>query len=244
MVRRMTAETQPSDAPCPQAAASAESEMEAKPAWRNIALLALGAGLLLAVVYLSPLRHYHGRLREVSEYLRSLGLLAPLVLTGSVAVLVAVGFPRLLFCVIAGMALGFWSGLFWTQVGTLLGNYAVFLVVRHSSGDWAQRYLSRRGRLDSLVREEGLAGAILARQLPLPGLLVNLACGLVGFRHRHFLLGTVIGQLPQAVPFTLIGAGMLQASFGRSMGLIALAVALAMVVWLALRYVLRRQRGA
>jgi uncharacterized membrane protein YdjX (TVP38/TMEM64 family) len=234
----------PADEPRPPELLEAEPESAADLPWRKILLLALAAGLLLAVVYFSPLRHYLGHLREVSDSIRGLGVLAPLVLTLSVAVLVAVGFPRLLFCVIAGMALGFWPGLLWTQLGTLLGNYAVFVLVHRGGGDWARRYLSKRGKLRNLVRGEGIAGVIIARQLPVPGLVVNLVCGLFCFRHRDYLLGTALGQLPAAVPCTLIGAGVLGASFQKSLGLIALAVVLAVAAWLGLKWFMRRQRSA
>jgi uncharacterized membrane protein YdjX (TVP38/TMEM64 family) len=206
-------------------------------------VLALLVAVLLGIVYLSPLRDYLGRVRELSASIRGMGMLAPLVLTLSVAVLVGFGFPRLLFCVIAGMALGFWSGLLWTQLGTLLGNYALFLFARRWGGNWVRHYVARWGRLASLIHEDGITGVILARQLPVPGLLVNLGFGLMSIRHRDFLIGTAIGQLPEAIPCTLIGAGVVKATFGRSVGLIGLAVALALIAWLGLRWFLRRQRG-
>src|SRR5258708_3361794 len=80
---------------------------DVKPAWRGMLLLALTAGILFALIYLSPLREYMGRVRELSEQVRSLGWRAPLVFTVSVAILVAIGLPRLFFCVLGGMALGF-----------------------------------------------------------------------------------------------------------------------------------------
>jgi uncharacterized membrane protein YdjX (TVP38/TMEM64 family) len=208
--------------------------------WRKLLGLALVVLTLLAVVYLSPLRAYLSRVREVSDSIKSLGLLGPLVLTGSVAVLVAVGFPRLLFCVIAGMALGFWSGLFWTQLGTLVGNYAVFLLVRLHGRGWAERYASKHGSLRGLVRRQGITGVILARQVPVPGLLVNVACGLLSLRHRDFLIGTAVGQLPEAVPCTLIGAGVIAASFRKSAGAIGLGLLLALLLWMGLKWFLRR----
>ena len=107
---------------------AAEGSLCAKPPWRRITVLAAIVGVMLALVYLSPLRAWLGRLREISDQIRGLGVLAPLVVMVSIAVLVAVGFPRLVLCAIAGMALGFWSGLLWAQLGTLLGNYATFLV--------------------------------------------------------------------------------------------------------------------
>ncbi len=233
---------EPLDESRPQPTEGAGVEVEAGPPWRKLVLLALVVGVLLAVVYLSPLREYLGRFKEVSDQIKSLGLLAPLFLTVSVAILVAVGFPRLLFCVVAGMALGFWSGLLWTQLGTLLGNYLVFLLARRGGRDWAQRYLSKRGRLHSLVHQEGMTGVILARQLPLPGLIVNLACALLPIRHRDYLLGTILGQLPAAVPCTLFGAGVLQTSPARSAGIITLGVIAAVVAWIGLRCFLRRSR--
>jgi uncharacterized membrane protein YdjX (TVP38/TMEM64 family) len=216
-------------------------QADAKPPWRRIAFLALLVGVLLAIVYASPLRDHLSKARELSEDIRQLGWMGPFVLTLSVAVLVAVGVPRLLFCVIAGMALGFWSGLLWTQLGTLTGNYVLFLVARKGGGDWVRRLLGSRPGLTALMHEEGLMGVILARQVPVPGFVVNLALGLVSVRQRDFLIGTAIGQLPQAIPCTLIGAGAMKGSFATSAGLIALAVALAVAVWLILKRVVRSQ---
>ncbi|HEV2391941.1 MAG TPA: VTT domain-containing protein [Verrucomicrobiae bacterium] len=241
MVALMTADAEPIDEKCPERTADIEAEAEARPPWRKIALLALIVGVLLAIVYLSPLRDQLKHLREISLYIRGLGFWAPLALTGGIAALVAVGFPRLLFCVIAGMALGFWQGLLWAQFGTLLGNYGVFLTARSKGGDWARRYLSKRGRLHHLIQQEGILGVILARQLPVPGLLVNMTCGLVHIRHRHFIIGTIVGQLPEAVPCTLIGAGAIAASFGKSAGAISLAVAIAVALWVALRWFFRKR---
>ncbi len=239
----MTTGVDPTDQPLLAGANDDSVEPEAGPPWRRIAFLAVLLVVLLGTVYLSPLRGYLGRLEELRDTIRGFGLLAPLVLTVGVAVLVALGFPRLLFCVIAGMALGFWWGLLWTQLGTLLGNYALFLVARWGGGEWVRRYVARRSRLASLIHEEGILGVILARQLPVPGMLVNLAFGLLSLRHRHFILGTLIGQLPEAIPFTLIGAGVVKASLAKSAGLVGLAVALAALVWFGLRWFARKRRN-
>ncbi|HLH52971.1 MAG TPA: VTT domain-containing protein [Verrucomicrobiae bacterium] len=216
-------------------------ELEVKPSWIKTALFAAGVLVLLLVVYCSPLRHYLGRLREISDRVRGFGGLAPLVLTGGVAVLVAFGFPRLVFCVIAGMTLGFWAGLFWAQLGTLIGNYALFLVARELGGDWAPRIVGDRKRMLAALQQRGALGVFLARQLPLPGVLINLACALLPIRQTDFVVGTVIGQLPQAIPCTLIGAGVLQASFRGSIGLIGLAVVLSVAAWFGVRWALRRK---
>jgi uncharacterized membrane protein YdjX (TVP38/TMEM64 family) len=224
------------------AAQKAASPQQVKPAWRGMLLLACLAIILFAGIYLSPLRQYLGRVRELSDQLRTLGWGAPLVFSVAVAVLVALGLPRLFFCVLGGMALGFWQGLLWAQLGTLLGNYVVFSLARSWAREWARGYLSRHGKLQILLAQEGIASVILARQLPLPGLLINLTCGFLSLGCRDFLLGTLLGQLPEAVPCTLIGAGVLQSSFRQSLGLIGLGVASAVVIWIVLRRLLLSSR--
>ncbi len=219
------------------------AEAEAKPPWKRMMFLALLAAVLLAIVYLSPLRAYLGRVQEWKADFRALGVWAPVVLTLGIAVLVATGFPRLLFCVIAGVLLGFWQGLLWAQLGTLLGNYAIFLIARKSAGNWVRRYVAKRGKLASLIHEEGIAGVILARQLPVPGMLVNLALGLLAVKYRDFLLGTILGQLPEAIPCTLFGAGAGKASLGKSAGFMGLAVAVAVIAWIILRWYMRKRGG-
>ena len=214
---------------------------ESRPAWWKVLAFALVVCALLAIVYLSPLRAYLGRLREVSDHIRALGWLGPLAAVLGVGVLVALGFPRLVLCVIAGMAFGFWRGLLWTQLGTLLGNYAVFLAIHLLRPHWAKRRLSAREGLRTLLRQESVASVILARQLPLPGVLLNAACALFCVRHRDFLIGTFLGQLPEAVPCTLIGAGALKESYGKSTALIGLAVAVAVALWIGLRWFLRQR---
>ena len=106
----MTAVPEPLHERPPQATQHRGFEEQAEIAWKSIVFLAVIVGALLAIVYLSPLRAHLGRLKEASEQIRAFGLLAPLVLMLCVALLVGIGFPRLLFCVIAGMALGFWPG--------------------------------------------------------------------------------------------------------------------------------------
>ncbi len=95
-----------------------------------------------------------------------------------------------------------------------------------------------------MIQREGMTGVILARRLPMPGLVINLACGLLPIRHRHYLLGTILGQLPEAVPCTLIGAGALAASPARSACAIGLAVALVVVFWIGVRWMLQRKAKA
>ena len=238
----MTVGTNPID-PAPGFGDPIPNEQKVQRSWVKLLILALVVGALLTVVYFSPLRRYLSEGKELGERVRSFGPLAPLVLAGTVAVLVAIGFPRLILCIVSGMALGFWSGLFWAQIGTLLGNFATFSVVRRFGREWADHWVRPRLGMLRAFEERGATGVFLARQLPLPGLLVNLGCALLPIRAGDFLLGTILGQLPQAIPCTLIGAGVLQASFKKSIGLIGLAVVVAFAAWFGVRCAFRRSGG-
>jgi uncharacterized membrane protein YdjX (TVP38/TMEM64 family) len=225
---------------CASQPLASRGETGERPPLKKALFLAALLGILLAVVYFSPLRQYLGRAREISDGLRRLGFIAPIVLTFGVAALVAAGFSRLLLCVISGMTLGFWPGLFWAQVGSLLGNYATFLAVRWGGGEWARRYLTKRRRWGDVLRQGSLPAVLLARQLPVPGIVVNLALGLSPLSHRDFLIGTAVGQIPEAIPCTLIGAGVMQGSFTQSASVVGIAVAILLLAWMGVRSAIRR----
>jgi len=215
-------------------------KLGSKAPWKKALWLALFLMAALCLVYLSPLRNYLSHIREVSHQIQSLGPWAPICFGFGVAILVAVGFPRLLFCVISGMALGFWMGFIVAQTGTLIGNYLTFIFVRWSGRERAEQCLAQKGFVSNFIHREGVASVIIARQLPIPGLLLNLAFGLSPLRHRHFLIGTLLGQIPEAIPCTLIGAGMLQASFSQSLAWIALSVVALLLAWITLKWLHRR----
>jgi uncharacterized membrane protein YdjX (TVP38/TMEM64 family) len=205
-----------------------------RPAW----LLGLGLAALLLLVHFTPVSAYLRQAQQVQQDLHRFGWLAPGVFTGGVALLVAAGLPRLAFCFIGGLTFGFFRGLWWTQLGTFLGCYLAFLAIRSS---WFSRLLPARrwGASSPLLQAHGLAAVILARQLPVPALAVNAGLALSGVGHLDFILGTILGQLPQAIPCVMIGSGLLQASWRQSLGLVALGVVLLAGAWLGLRWLLR-----
>jgi uncharacterized membrane protein YdjX (TVP38/TMEM64 family) len=180
--------------------------------WKPLIMLAVVAAAF-ASVYFTPARNYLGNVQTVKGWLLSLGWGGPAAWMGIVFVMVASGTPRLLFCPIGGLAFGFWYGLLWTQAATLAGYYVLFLFVRWGGRDFVLRHWPRVGRLREHVHGHSAALLVFAvRQLPISGLIINLLLGLSPIRHRHFLLGTAFGILPEAVPFTLVASGVLKLS--------------------------------
>jgi uncharacterized membrane protein YdjX (TVP38/TMEM64 family) len=196
-----------------------------------------------ALVYFTPARNYLANIQNVKGWLLSLGWGGPAAWMGIVFVLVACGMPRLLFCPIGGLAFGFWYGLLWTQVATLAGYYALFLFVRWGGRDFVLRHWPRVGRLKEHVHGHSASLLVFAfRQLPISGLIINFLLGLSPIRHRHFLLGTAFGILPEAVPFTLVASGVFKLT-GRNTPLyIVAAVGMFFLVGTSLWYFSRHSK--
>jgi uncharacterized membrane protein YdjX (TVP38/TMEM64 family) len=211
-------------------------------AWKPLIMLAVVAAAF-ALVYFTPAREYLRNIQSVKYWLLSLGWVGPAAWMVIVFTLVAAGMPRLLFCPIGGLAFGFWYGLLWTQVATLTGYYVLFLFVRWGGRDFVLRHWPRVRRLKEHFHGHSAALLVFAvRQLPISGLVINFLLALSPIRHRHFLLGTAFGILPEAIPFTLVASGVFKLT-GRNTPLyIAAAVGVLLMVCAALWYFSRHSK--
>jgi len=177
--------------------------------WKPLTILAVVAATLV-IVYFTPTRNYLRNIQSVKFWLLSLGGVGPVAWMGIIFVLVAAGMPRLLFYPIGGLSFGFWHGLLWTQLGTLAASYVLFLFVRWGGRYFVLRHWPRVGRLKEHFHGHSATVLVFAvRQLPINGLIIDFLLGLSPIQHRHFLLGTAFGTLPEAILFTLVGSGML-----------------------------------
>jgi uncharacterized membrane protein YdjX (TVP38/TMEM64 family) len=197
----------------------------------------------LLIVYLSPLKSYLGNLQEIKAELARMGMAASLLYTLGVSILVAFGFPRLFLCPVGGMAFGFFWGVVWSEIGTLMGSYTQFLFMRWGGRELTFRRKSTLKYLTQLLKRRGIPAIILIRQLPITGIFPNLFFALMRVKHLDFLVGTALGYLPETIPATLIGTGMMQNSFQKSFGYISAAIILLMLIWLLSGMYVRTARG-
>jgi uncharacterized membrane protein YdjX (TVP38/TMEM64 family) len=228
-----------------------KSKMASFP-WKPLIMLAVMAAAF-ALIYFTPARSYLANIQVVKLWLLSLGWVGPAAWMGIVFVLVATGMPRLLFCPIGGLAFGFWYGLLWTQVATLAGYYVLFLFVRWGGRDFVLRHWPRVGQLKNHFHGPSAALMVIAvRQLPVSGLIINFLLALSPIRHSHFLIGTIFGILPAAIPFTLVASGIFKLTGQNTPLYIAAAVGifllLSVMIWYLSRHVkllmdLRKETG-
>lgn len=205
-------------------------------------MLVLLVLLVVGVALHAPLKDYFSSVQEASQKIVEWGWKGHLVFLFGTLVLVSVGMPRLLFCVIGGMAFGWPLGLTYAVAATLLAYYLQFLFVRWGGKPFVEKYLSKYPNMGKLIRDEGLSVVILARQVPLPGIALNFAFGLSTVRNRDYILGTLIGQIPEALPCAMVGAGLLAQSGKSFSWMLLAAVCVFAVLWLGFNLLLRRLR--
>lgn len=205
-------------------------------------MVLIGAVLvaLATAFYFSPVRPWLQDTDAVRRKLATMGWWAYPACVLGVAVLVGCGAPRLLFAAVGAMVLGLWLGLLLTQLGALIGYYGVFCFVRWGGGDWVLARWPRVARWAELLRGQGVLGVVLVRQIPIHGTLLNMCLGLSGVKHRHFLIGSAIGLIPEAVPVGLVGAGLAQSSLKQSAAYLGLAFVAFVVVGVICARALRK----
>jgi uncharacterized membrane protein YdjX (TVP38/TMEM64 family) len=126
--------------------------------------------------------------------------------------------------------------------GALLGYYGVFCFVRWGGREWVLHRWPKLRRLSEGLKDYGIGGVFLVRQVPVHGSLTNLALGLSGVRHYQFLIGSGIGLLPEAIPAALIGAGLVSGSFEKAFPYLAGAAVGMGALWVGVGVALRRIR--
>jgi uncharacterized membrane protein YdjX (TVP38/TMEM64 family) len=194
-------------------------------------LVALCAGA--AVAYFSPLRDTLSNWHEVGAYLSSQGIVGQLLFVVAVAVLCAIGMPRLLAYAISGWAYGLLWGLVLAQVGAMAGAYATFVFARWSGSEVMLRRWPGLQKFLNAVECRGIVSVLILRQIPVNSFFSNILIGLSTISHRDFLIGSFIGFLPEGIPAVLLGSGLPTGNLDRIVQLsLAAAFLLVFLVWL------------
>lgn len=208
-------------------------------AWKMM-FLAMVAALLVAVTQLTPLGRHLRDLQTLKARLQATGALASLAFAGFTALAVAAGFPRLLCSALGGMMFGFAVGLGLSLAGSLLGAYGTFLFARWAGRDWVVQRFPEGGAIRSLLEKPTVPAVFWARQLPVPGFVVNIALGLTSIRQGAFLVGSALGFLPLATVVAFVGSGLGKESAAVSLAQIGAGGAAALFLALGLYRAARR----
>lgn len=165
---------------------------------------------------------------------------SPVLFVAATAFGTAFGLPRLIFCVMAGWLFGFEYGFAWSQLGSLLGAYGLFVLARHTR---PERLLRKYPKLRALSAPAGSGwfSVLLVRQLPLAGLYNDILLAWSPVTHRDFWIGSFIGFLPLGITASLMGAGAIQTDLAQMGRYLTVATILFLLLSVSLQWAVRRR---
>lgn len=147
--------------------------------------------------------------REWREWLRSFGILAPLVSIGlSVAQIVPLPIPAPTLPMANGWLFGIGWGTLVTWTGVMLNSMLGYWLARGPGRRALQGLVPTRHlrRAERALEQHGAWAVLLARMIPvLPFSAISVAAGLLHMRWREYVLATAVGVLPSAFALALIG---------------------------------------
>jgi len=225
---------------------NAEPEKPPVPRVNTTAILTKAMILFLVAVAVyvlyktTPLQEWLDKTGPVKQWIVHLGEWGVVVFILSSIMFILLGVPRLLLCPLMGALYGFWWGLLISLASTMASYYIGFLWIRGRARHGIDRAALPR-QLAFLAGDPGFVGVIVGRLIPLPGMVVTTALAVSNVKKRHYLLGSLIGLIPEGVPAVLAGAfdGNLK-KWGTLAAIALLCIALA---WLALHLSVKRSKN-
>jgi uncharacterized membrane protein YdjX (TVP38/TMEM64 family) len=183
-------------------------------AGRVVPIAVLAAGLaaffafdLNSYISLDALKTHQDQLKLwVDNY----GVLTGVAFMAIYAVAVAFSIPGAVFITIAGgLMFGPYLATVYVVIGATIGALAVFLAARYAFQDFfRQKVGSAAKRMEAGFRENELSYMFILRLVPLfPFWLVNLVPAFLGVSVRTYVIGTLIGIIPGAFVYSLVGDG-------------------------------------
>ena len=186
-----------------------------------------------ALIRFSPLADYL-KISKIDYFQQKLAEFqgwAPVAFLLGGAVLISLGVPRSLTSIIGGMVFGPFHGLVLAMGSALLGSMPIFFLTKVLGRPLFRQKVDKYLKIiENNSRYNSILMVILLRQLPLTCLFVNVLIGLTPISMISFLLGSVVGLLPETIIFTLFGSSV-QGSFVWRVSLASiLLILLALVV--------------
>jgi len=152
---------------------------------------------------------------EVIAYVKTFGVMAPLVAFGLFVVQAALPvFPYVILAAAGGLLFGFKMGFLLSWSGALVGATIAYWVCRLLGADWAERKLKQRFGYDVSRTDNWLAfwGIVAARIVPvIPTPVINAVAAISGVSFWNFFFSSAIGKIPSAVLYTGLGLALFKA---------------------------------
>ncbi len=171
-----------------------------------LAPLTLAGALILALLYFDTER----AVRDLFVWLQSLGLWAPAAYVVIDMLVVILILPGIVLTMGAGFLFGPIQGTLLIITASTLGGATAFLISRHFFNERATNYLKRHAKLNAISNEfmpDAWKIVMLTRLIPFfPFKLSNYFFGITNFSLAHYVIGTLIGIIPNTVFLVYLGS--------------------------------------
>ena len=166
---------------------------------------------LLAFGYLLQQTHFGATLNQawIDSQIRGKGISGELLFLGIASLATALALPRQIISYLGGYAFGFVLGTALAVLATTLGCLFSFFYARWFGQRLiAQRFGARVQRINDFLSWKPFFMSLLIRLLPVGNNLVtNLIAGVSKVHASSFVLGSMLGYVPQTMVFALVGSG-------------------------------------
>jgi uncharacterized membrane protein YdjX (TVP38/TMEM64 family) len=184
----------------------------------------------------------------IDLYIRNNGLQGVLYFMLIAALVTAIGCPRQLVAFLGGYAFGAVNGALLSTLGVGMGCVLSLFFARIVIRPFVnRRFPNRIIKFNGFLSVRPVVKTIVIRLLPLGNNLVtNLIAGVTAVKARYFVLGSLIGYVPQMAIFALMGKGVVVMSvwkIGLSIVLFIISSALSVRLYREYRAVRLLGRG-
>jgi uncharacterized membrane protein YdjX (TVP38/TMEM64 family) len=114
-------------------------------------------------------------------------------------------FPATLLTTLSGALFGPVLGFVYTMIGENLSANFAFMISRYFRGEKVNVSSEWIKKIDKRVEKDGFMTTLMLRFLWAPFDGVNYGLGLTSIKQKDFALGTIIGIIPGALVFILLG---------------------------------------
>ncbi|MBT2429733.1 TVP38/TMEM64 family protein [Streptomyces sp. ISL-112] len=151
------------------------------------------------------------QLRDVRQWVDSLGMWGPVVFAVIYALAVTALLPGSVLTASAGVLFGLPVGACAVLVGATAGAALSFGLARWLGRPAVARYAGsgRMARLDAYLTRRGFAAVLLVRLVPLfPFSVINYGAGVAGVRFPSYVTATALGIIPGTLVYTGLGGSL------------------------------------
>jgi len=143
----------------------------------------------------------------VEKYYRTLGPLVGLFLPFLEAFLPFL--PLVVIVVANANAFGLFLGFLLSWIGTILGSYVIFLIVRKFGRHPRLQFFTQSKRVKKLIKwvdMNGLSPLFVLLCFPFtPSVLVNIVAGLSNIRRQFYLVALILGKMIMIFSMSFVG---------------------------------------